>query len=249
MSAERQRIRAAFGAAAPNYDSVAGVQRRIARALAAGIPPGDVLLDAGSGTGFLTKLLQERFPQACIWQLDAALGMCRQTGERTICADLEVLPIADNSIELYCSSLAWQWARPALAAIEAFRVLKSGGRFHVATLGPGTLDELRAAFHCVDARPHVRSFDNTATHLDALATAGFVDITFVQGVEQTHSPNLPALLRELRTLGAHTLGPQRRQGMLGRQAWLRVQAAYEQWRQPAGLPVSYDVLYLNARKP
>lgn len=249
MSAEKKRIRAAFDIAAAEYDSVAEVQQRIARILAAKPRHADVVLDAGSGTGFLASLLQQRFPQAFIWQLDAALGMCRQTGTRTVCADLEHLPFSSNSIDLYCSSLAWQWARPPLAALEAFRALKPGGWICIATLGPGTLEELRSAFRTVDDLAHVRNFDDCTTHFDALSASGFVDISIEQSLEQTHACNLSALLRELQTLGAHTLEQPRRSGLLGRQAWLRLQAAYEDFRQPAGLPASYDVLYLRAQKP
>lgn len=248
MTAEKKRIRDAFSAAAQTYDGVAAVQRRIARRLASHVPPSPAILDAGAGTGFLAACLRERLPEAVILHLDAALGMCRQGRQPVVCADLEALPLAPDCIDLYCSSLAWQWTRPAQAAQEAFRVLRPGGTLRVATLGPDTLQELRSAFRAVDDAPHVRSFDTPHIHQQALERAGFGQIRIERHLEQTHSEGLRQILHELRALGAHSLA-QRRPGMLGRQAWLKLQATYETFRQPDGLPASYDVLILEAIKP
>jgi malonyl-CoA O-methyltransferase len=54
-------------------------------------------------------------------------------------------------------------------------------------------------------------------------------------------------MRSIRQLGAHVIAG-RRQGLLGRQAWARLSAAYEEFRTPGGLPVSHDVIYLSAQK-
>ncbi len=248
MSAEKQRVRSAFSTAAENYDAVAIVQRRIADALARVATPASDILDAGAGTGYLASRLQERFPHARILHLDAALGMCRQVRSPVLCADLEALPLASGCIELYCSSLAWQWTRPACAAAEAFRVLRPGGSLRVATLGPGTLQELRSAFRAVDDASHVRDFDSFESHHEALRIAGFSQIRISRLQERTHAADLRQILHELRTLGAHSL-PRRKPGMLGRNAWLRLQAAYELFRQPDGLPVAYDVLMIEGQKP
>ena len=61
-------------------------------------------------------------------------------------------------------------------------------------------------------------------------------------------PNLKSLLRSIKDIGAHNVGEDGRQGMLGRAAWRRIEAAYEQFRTPAGLPASYDVLLGYASK-
>ncbi len=248
MNTERRKIRAAFSEAATGYDAVAGLQRRIARALANQAPAAHLILDAGAGTGFLADCLALRFPDARILKLDAAFGMCRLTPANSLCADLEALPLAADSIGLYCSSLAWQWARPAFAAREAARVLRPGGQLLVATLGPDTLHELRTAFRAMDDDDHVRSFDSLEAHVEALQQAGFANIRVRRSLEQAHAPDLRRILEELRTLGAHSLS-RRKPGMTGRNGWQRVLAAIESFRQPAGLPVSYDVLILEGRKP
>lgn len=251
MGAEKRAIRAAFSAAATRYDSVAAVQRRIAQTLCATLPALNTsmqVLDAGCGTGFLGGLLASRLPSAHIWRLDAALGMCRHAGPDAICADIEALPLADGCLDGYVSSLAWQWTRPELAAREAHRALRAEGLLRVTSLGPGTLGELRESFRAVDSQSHVRSFDSLDVHRHALLAAGFRELELTRHTETAHLPDLASILRELKTLGASTLDVPRRQGLFGRSALQRLAATYEQFRDADGLPVSYDVILMSARK-
>lgn len=251
MSSDKQAIRAAFGRAAGQYDRVAEVQRRIARSLLERTPPLSTanILDAGSGTGFGASLLRQQCVGSTVFTLDAAYAMCQQSGTPLVaCGDIEALPVADASLNLYWSSLAWQWTQAARAIAEAARVLKPGGLLRVATLGPATLHELRTAFASVDAHPHVRDFQCAELHADLLASTGFCDIRIEQRIERTFAPDLSNLLRDIRSLGAHELGQARRPGLLGRQAWSRLQTAYASFREADGLPVSYDVITLCATR-
>ena len=250
MSAEKQAIRAAFGKAAAAYDAFAEVQRRIARQLLIQTPPALSILDAGCGTGFGVQLLRAAQADASILALDSALPMCaRLASPAVVCGDIEALPLADGCLDLYWSSLAWQWTRPELAAAEAARVLAQGGHLRVASLGPGTLSELRKAFSALDTYNHVRAFHTLEHHAGALQAAGFSDVRITRCLEQTHAPDLRSILRDIRSLGAHQLDGARRPGMIGRQSWQKLQTAYEAFRTREGLPVSYDVFYLSATKP
>lgn len=246
---QRAMIRAAFSAAAPGYEQAANIQRRILQRLA-GFTPAPCngrLLDAGAGTGQALALLRAQHPQAELLCVDAALGMSQRAGG--ICADIEALPLASGSIAHYWSSLAWQWTDPARAASEAFRVLAPGGMLQVATLGPRTLWELREAFAAIDAHAHVRRFTPRDALLAAVTQAGF-RLRQVQQEDQIWcAPDLRSLLRELRAVGAHSLDAPRRPGLLSRQAWQSLLAAYEQHRLPAGLPATYDVIHLIAERP
>ena len=251
MSSDKQAIRAAFGRAAGQYDRVAEVQRRIARSLLERTPTLSAanILDAGCGTGFGAGLLRQQCIGSTVFTLDAAYAMCQQSATPlVICGDIETLPVADASLDLYWSSLAWQWTQAARAIAEAARVLKPGGLLRIATLGPATLHELRKAFASVDAHPHVRGFQCAQLHADLLAAQGFHAIQVEQRIERTFAPDLSTVLRDIRSLGAHELGHTRRPGLLGRQAWLRLQAAYESFREADGLPASYDVITLCATR-
>lgn len=63
----KEYVKRAFSSSARTYDTYAALQLEAARELAEYIPQGvraQSIVDAGCGTGFLTGLLLERFPQA-----------------------------------------------------------------------------------------------------------------------------------------------------------------------------------------
>lgn len=247
---DKRAIRHAFGKAAASYDSVAAVQARIVTQLLEYCPPtaAGTILDAGCGTGRGAEGLAALYPGSTILGLDAALGMCQAMhSAKVMCADIEALPLRADSLNLYWSSLAWQWTEPRIAARESFRVLRQGGEFRVATLGPRTMFELREVFGGIDDHPHVRSFDPPEYCEEALQLAGFTDIRVAGSCECGYFPDLATLMRSIRRLGAHVLD-KRRPTLMGRQAWMQLSAAYENFRTCEGLPVSHDVIYLCARK-
>lgn len=254
MSDERRRVRAAFDAAASRYDGSAQVQREIAAALAGRIEgqPGTpgLALDAGCGTGYGLAHLGRLRPAMDRLGLDLAPAMARASavgGARTLAGDIEALPIADATVSLYWSSLAWQWCDAKRAAREALRVLRPGGELFVATLGPDTLSEVREAFAVIDSAPHVRAFAPADALSAALAEAGFDGIEFRGETHFAWADDLATLLRAIRAIGADTLG-ERRQGLLSRSAWRAIAERYETHRCPQGLPARYDVQLIRARK-
>jgi len=208
-------------------------------------------LDAGCGTGYVSRLLASQSEVSQITALDHALSMCQETRlPRVICGDLESLPIQGACQQSYCSSLAWQWTNPTQSAAEAYRVLRHKGGLAVATLGPQTLMELDQAFTGTDQYPHVLGFRSPEEYRHALEAAGFEHIVILRKIHKVHGPDVASLIRNIRTLGAGELGGQRRRpGLLGKKAWQLIQANYETMREPQGLPLSYDALYLYAIKP
>ena len=61
-------------------------------------------------------------------------------------------------------------------------------------------------------------------------------------------PELKSLLRAIKAIGAQNVGEGGRSGMLGRQGWQQLEAAYESFRQAQGLPASYDVIFVLGEK-
>lgn len=249
----KQRIRQAFERAARSYDSAAQVQRRVCGRLAGGLPamltPG-IVLDAGCGTGYALRLLRERFPPARLIGLDLSPAMLArvQTPAYRLGGDAEHLPLADASIGLYWSSLTLQWCDFAAALAEARRVLWEGGRLAVATLGPETFAELRTAFAAADSYRHTLAFLDPEQISLLLEATGFGDGEIGRERLVSYHPDLKSLLRAVKAIGANQVGPGGRTGLMSRAAWQRVEAAYEVLRRPAGLPLTYDVITLHARK-
>ncbi len=254
--ASKARVRQAFHRAAERYDQAALVQREIRvrlAAFAAAYPctrPVRRVLDAGCGTGQALGLLAAAHPAAELLALDFAPGMlARVAGHPRICADLEHLPLAAGCVDALWSSLALQWCTPRLALAELARVLHPGGAGWIATLGPHTLHELRAAFATVDAAEHVIPF-HPPEHWQAAAGAAGLR---VRALERTAcaalAPDLRALLRSIKAIGAQSVGHGPR-APLGRAAWRRLEADYENRRRSDGLlPATYDVILLAVERP
>ena len=58
-----------------------------------------------------------------------------------------------------------------------------------------------------------------------------------------HYAQVRQLTHELKALGAHNLNPGRPEGLSGRARLQGMVGAYEQFRQPLGLPATYQVVY------
>ncbi|MCL2523883.1 MAG: malonyl-ACP O-methyltransferase BioC [Betaproteobacteria bacterium] len=249
----KTRVRQAFERAAATYDAAAGIQRAVCHALLATLAdaaPPAALLDAGAGTGYALPLLAERFPTAAPFALDLSPAMlariaapcCRLVG------DLEHLPLAAASLDLYWSSLAVQWCELPRALAEARRVLRPGGRLAVASLGPETFAELRQAFAGIDDYQHTLIFHTPEAIARMALAAGFTDVAVDRQRQIAHYPDFRALLRAIKALGANQLSDGRRPHLMGRAAFAAAEAAAERQRGAAGLPLTYDVLILKAHR-
>jgi malonyl-CoA O-methyltransferase len=251
---ERRRVREAFDAAAVVYDEGADIQREIAAALAARtgarLRCDGLIVDAGCGTGGLgLHLAAKQLPQVLGVDLAPAMASIASTRYgKTLCGDIETLPLANACADLYWSSLAWQWCDAVRTAREAARVLRPGGAALVASLGPDTLAELRAAFAQIDGAEHVRRFESPEALEAAFRAAGFSNVVLTRETHVRYSATLPDLLRGIRAIGAHTLGGGRRRGLLGKAAWTTLARSYEAHRDAKGLPARYDVLLILATR-
>ncbi|KTT46509.1 malonyl-CoA O-methyltransferase [Pseudomonas oryzihabitans] len=254
---DKRQVALSFSRAATQYDGAALLQRRVADGLLARLPTlaPQRWLDLGSGTGYCSRALAQRHPHSEGLALDLATGMlrhARQQGagaQHYLAADAEHLPLRDDSCDLILSSLALQWCAdlPAVLA-EARRSLRPGGVLAFSSLVAGTLDELRQSWAKVDDRVHVNRFRSQATYAEAAAASGLQVLALEVAPERLHFPDLRALTQHLKAIGAHNLNQGRPQGLTGRQRLAAFTQAYESLRQPAGLPATYQVIYVLLRK-
>lgn len=248
----KHAVRRAFHRAAASYDAAAGLQRQVCQLLidqlATPATAPARILDAGCGTGYAQGLLAKRWPDAGIVAADFAPAMVAAAGGG-ICADIEALPFADGTFDLYWSSLSFQWCDTDRAVAEAARVLAPGGRLAVSSLGPGTLAELEAAFAGTDANRHVLEFNPTKVITTACQCAKLSNVRLARQTLCFYHPDLSSLLRELKALGANQVVAGRRPGLMGRRAWQAVEQRYEARREAAGLPVTFEIMLCTAEKP
>ena len=252
-------IARSFGAAAAGYDAVAELQRSVGRALLEGAPaPAGIerIIDVGAGTGYFSAVLAGRYPESRVVALDIAEGMLRQAQSRfagaCVRGDAEALPFADAAAELIFSNLAIQWcACPERTFREFGRVLRPGGRLLFATFGPATLRELRQAWAAVDACTHVNEFVSLARWRAALAAAGFGPVQVETRLRRLAYPDVLALMRELKGLGARNLTPQRPRHLMGKCALAKLLAAYPPAVAGGGAPVTatFEIIMGCASRP
>lgn len=255
----KQAVAGSFSRAAAQYDSVAEIQRVAGNWLLQSIhfqQELEAVLDVGCGSGAHTVELAQRLPMANVAGIDIAEGMldiaeARHAHPRVFYypGDAEEIPFEEKSFDLLFSNFVLQWCpHPALALTEMRRVLRRSGQLVLALPGAGTLAELATAWAAADGGRHVHPFPTTDDLAEWADTAGFARIDIVERHRRVYVPDAPTLMRELKTLGAHNLHPQRPFGLTGKAALARVIAAYEQMRDDKGLPVTWKILVMVARR-
>ena len=265
---DKRAVRRSFSKAAMQYDAAAVMQREVCKRMLQRLDYIKLnpkhLLDVGSGTGWGTRQLGERYPAAQIVALDIAMGMLQASRgtsnwwsklfagntRQYLCADMEALPLKANSMEMVWSNLAVQWCNDLPATlVELQRVLKVGGLLMFSTFGPDTLKEIRSAFHGVDGYTHANRFADMHDIGDMLVAGGFADpVMDMEYITLTYD-DVKAVMQDLRSIGAHNATAGRATGMLGKQAWGRVLENYEKLRRDGKLPATFEVIYGHAWKP
>jgi len=255
---DKRRVAEGFSRAATTYDSVASLQRDVADHLLEQIAPGSPLtnvLDLGCGTGYSLPALQLLAQPSQLFAADLAEGMLgyaratRRVDARWVCADAESLPFTAQSLDLIFSSLALQWCdNPDRLFSEVQRVLATNGHILFATLGPGTLQELRDAWRQVDNDVHVNHFIDESHLRASLTRAGLTVVSWQTQWRQLSYKTLSMLTGELKTLGAHNRNPGQANGLTGRQKIRRLHEAYEHFRIDGNLPATYEVYYVVATR-
>ncbi|MBF0282589.1 MAG: malonyl-ACP O-methyltransferase BioC [Zetaproteobacteria bacterium] len=263
------RVTQAFSHAASHYDDYTVLQREVAARLVAHldftrIEPQSIL-DIGCGTGFLTRLLVDRFKRADVVGCDLSMEMVKYThdhhrlrmpwqGKRLHSGgDATALPFAEGSFDLVTSSLTMQWVRDPLRMMaEMRRVLRPGGLILFSTFGRRTLIELRAALRAISEAssglvlpfPDVMSLGNQLMSLDVEMPVADTDLFTL------NYANTMALARELKGMGASAKAIKGRSGGLyGRRLLRLIEANYgAQYRDQATgrIAASFEVLYAQA---
>jgi malonyl-CoA O-methyltransferase len=269
LGLDKREVRRAFEHAAPSYDAAAVLQHEVCARMLGRLEyvkhRPRAILDAGSGTGNAIPALLARYPGALIVALDLALGMLERARGRmrwwqalpglrpplhAVCADLERVPLAPESMGLVWSNLALQWVNDLPRAfLEMQRVLAPGGLLMFSTFGPDTLKELRSAYEGTDGRTHVNRFVDMHDIGDMLVAAGYADpVMDMEKITLTYA-DVRALMRDLKVIGAHNATRGRPHALSGKSLLQAVERNYEAFRREGRLPATFEVVYGHAWKP
>jgi malonyl-CoA O-methyltransferase len=253
--------RRSFDRAAGTYDAAAVLHAQVRETLLTRLEltrlTPRAVLDAGAGTGHASRALTRRYPKALIIALDSSHGMLRMAARQQswfrsfarVCADAELLPFKDGSVDLIVSNLMVHWCNPDAVFAEFRRVLAPHGLLSFSAFGPDTLRELRDSWEQVDSRTHVHRFIDMHDLGDALVRGGFA--APVLDVERFTLSYLDVrkVAADLKATGAHNATMGRAPGLTGPRKFAGMQAAYERFRQNGRLPATYEVVFAHAWVP
>lgn len=252
---DRGALARAFNRAASGYDAAARLQQQARTELLQRLQFFELdphcVLDLGAGTCHSTLELARRFRQARTVAIDLAPHMLAQAPRslwrrrfERVCADAYALPLRDRCCDLIFSNLMLQWCeRLDELFAELHRVLRPGGLLLFSSFAPATLQELRSAWASVDAGPHVNDFADLPELAEGLMRSGFLEPVLDVERHRHYYPSVQALKRELKQIGAQNAARARARGLGGRRRAEAMRAAYEQAREEAGLPVTWELLF------
>lgn len=267
---DKRQLRHAFERAAAGYDRAAVLQHEVCDRMLSRLDyikyTPNLILDAGSGTGYGSRKLAMRYPVAELLAVDIALTMhfqarppvpwwkrlplVRRNRTNYLCGDIELLPLKDTCVGLVWSNLALQWCNDMNHTFsEVRRVLQPGGLFMFSTFGPDTLKELRQAFRSVDNYSHINRFTDMHDIGDMLVHNGFVTpVMDMEYITLTYD-DVIGVMRDLRAIGAHNVTQGRSRGLTGKTRWQKAANHYETLRIEGKLPATFEVVYGHAWKP
>jgi ubiquinone/menaquinone biosynthesis C-methylase UbiE len=174
----------------------------------ASLRPDDRILDLGCGTGTLTLLLKSQHPESRVAAIDAdpqILGIAREKAAR---AGLDIdfhqvmsyaLPFPDASFDHVFSSLVFHHLtrEQKLGTLaEVLRILRPGGRLHIADFGLPQNAAMRAAFFLVQI---FDGFPTTQDNVDGLLPGLVHDAGFPAPTETATFATMFGTIRLLQT--------------------------------------------------
>lgn len=257
-----------FDKAAKIYDQYAWLQQEIGQRLSEKLailkaPPRQIL-DIGQGTGWLCRQLSHQ-DKIRLYGIDIAYAMCHFAKQQFkpsswlslkkkplpqfIQANALQLPFLNEKFDLLISNCVFQWCDDLARVFrECHRVLTLQGSLFFSSFGPDSLQELKQCAQKISSTPHVHDFRDMHDIGDILLSTYFTDPIVDMEKITAFYPTLHSLLIDLKKIGATNQHPQRNKGLTASNWFKKLEAEYEKFRTPEGLPVTWEVVYGHATK-
>lgn len=176
----------------------------------------------------------------------------------SVAADEETLPFANASLDLVVSALALQFVNDLPGTlIQIRRALKPDGLLLAALVGGESLSELREAIAAAEIEieggvsPHIAPFADVRELGALLQRAGFALPVVDSERLVVRYDSIPALIRDLRHMGATNILNERRRKPLKRATVQRMADVYrERFADEDGrLRASFEIIWLSGWAP
>lgn len=180
------------------------------------------------------------------------------SGGEVVVADEEMLPLADESVDLVISALSLHLTNDTPGAfVQVRRALKPDGLFLAALLGGDTLNELRASLLAAEAElsggasPRVAPFADMRDIGSLLQRTGFALPVIDLDRLTVRYDTIFHLMRDLRAMGMTNMLDARSRRPATRGLFLRAGEIYaERFADPDGrLRATFDIVYVSGWRP
>lgn len=257
---DKLAVKKSFNRYASQYDQSAVLQaevlsRLFERLQYIKIKP-ELIVDLGCGTGQAIKRLQKHYKKSSVLAMDLADEMLLQAKKQygllnrkwLVNADMECLPLKDNSVDMVFSSLALQWSNDLVQTFAEFRrVGRQGGLVLFTTFGVNTLTELRESWAQIDASPRVHQFVDMHDIGDFMLSAGLSQPVMDMEEITLEYETFSALMADLKSIGATNAEKNRSRGLMTAGKLNRLREAYEQIGfKNNRYQATYEVVYGHA---
>lgn len=223
-------MRRRFERAAASFDDADFVHAVTREGLLARLQPlvveASTVVDLGSATCSTSQALSKRFGRAHVISVDLAHNMLQRGRKKRawfsrssfVQATAAALPFSAQSIDVVFANLLLPWVDdPNQVFSEIARILRKGGVFAFATLGPDSLLEIRRAWSQVDNNAHVNHFLDMHDLGDGLVNAGFADPVLDVDRLSISYDNTEKMFADLTAVGGRNALRQRNHALVGKQ--------------------------------
>lgn len=248
-----QHVQRRFDRAASTFGRADYVHRHAFEGLLERLDPlrisPDWILDLGAASGAGSRLLGKRYRKARIVSGDLSMAMLRQARDargflskaREARMDARQLPLLDGSIDLVVANMLLPWIDDLPGCLrEVGRVLRKGGVFTFATLGPGSFEPLRR----VDgSETRLNAFADMHDVGDALVQAGLADPVLDVDRLTITWPDIAAIRRDHVASGGGNTRRDRAATLTGRS---RLADVLDALRRDDGFAADIELVYGHA---
>jgi malonyl-CoA O-methyltransferase len=251
-----QDIRRRFDKVAVRFDDAdfvhattrAGIVSRLAPVLI----DATTILDLGCATGAMGRAIRKRFRAAHVVSLDLSQAMLSRARRQKpwlakasfVQGDARHLPFAGASFDLVVANQLLPWTPdPRPVFTEVARILRKGGCFAFATLGPDSLREIDAAWRTADDGPHVVPFADMHDIGDALVGAGLCNPVLDVDRLRVSYESAGKLFADLAGAGARNALADRRKTLTGKERFQAMTAALSAAGQGGRITLELECVY------
>ncbi|MGI2174227.1 methyltransferase domain-containing protein [Shewanella ulleungensis] len=243
-----------FSIAASHYKQHDVLQRITARQLLGRAHLCGTLLDVGAGPGTSFNACNDVKQVVAV---DIAHGMLKQLSEQhpdylPICSDAQVLGLQSAAIDSIYSNLALQWCQNLPQAfVEFHRVLRPRGECHLSVVVDGSLAELKTLGFRVNQFNSVSAL-KAAFISSQYSPNNWLNIDIQVESIRVYFDDLRSLLYSIKGVGA-SFAQQDENNVtqhppLTKQQWQQRIALAETMRTDKGIPLTYQIAFIRAKR-